>query len=70
MDIAKKRIEKYFSNDYLFDERQTFQAKKSKMSKDNIDLMLSTIKLTDNIFALKDKLPEPSYDGRSHRNTS
>ena len=31
------------------------------------DALLRTIKLTDNIFALKDKLPEPSYDGKSHR---
>lgn len=59
MDIVKKRIDKYFGADYLIVERSTHST--SRLNASNNDMLLRTIRLTDNLFSLKEKLPESAY---------
>lgn len=62
MEVIKKKIEKYFGADYLLEERKTFGKKTKTTRTEVIDQMLRTIKVSENIFNLKDELPQQAYN--------
>ena len=61
MECVTKRIEKYFGENYLLHERKTYSGMKSPTVKSEL---LQTIRLTENLFQLKDELPDPAYNCR------